>query len=239
MNLLNLKLSSFRIMSMEASSHSPWVQSPIYLIVMVGVIMLCVHLIGLVTQVDLSVLGIYPKSLTGIIGIIFYPFIHGDISHIAGNLLPLLVGLYLLLTFYKPFTKEVLLWVWFAGGLMIWAFGRESYHIGSSGILYGINFFILTDSLIHRNLRTLSLAMIIILLNEGLFWGLLPINYGISWEGHLFSALVGINVAIQLRDEIAKHTQKEDEPCTNTPELPEQVWRYTPYVHFQEKMEED
>lgn len=226
---------------MEAPSHphNHSVYAPINFVIMVGVTLLSVQLFGFLTQIDLSVLGVYPKSLTGFLGIIFYPFVHGNFSHLFGNLLPLLVGLYLLLTFYKPFAREVLLWVWFAGGLMIWIFGRESYHIGSSGILYGVNFFILTDSLIHRNIRTLSLALIIILLNEGIFWGLLPLNYGISWEGHLFSALVGMNVAIQLRHEVGKHSQKVEAPDANSPELPEQVWRYTPYTHFQEKMEED
>jgi len=211
-------------------------QSLLYIFLFSFLIFL-IQLIQFMMDWDFSVLGIYPRSLFGLVGIIFAPLLHGGFGHLGSNLMVLAVALFILFEFYEKWAWEILLWVWVVGGLMVWAFGRESYHLGSSGILYGINFFILTMGIILRNFRTIALAFVIILMNQGIFWGILPVNAPISWEAHLFSAVVGINLAFLLKNEIKNEIFSISQESLPS-ELPEEIWNYPKNYHHQNRLEE-
>lgn len=198
-----------------------------------------IQLVQFLTHWDFSVLGIYPRSFWGLAGVIFAPFLHGNFGHLSSNLLVLAIGLYILLEFYRPWAWEVLAWIWIAGGLMIWAFGRESYHLGSSGLIYGINFFILTTGVLLRNFKTIALVFIVILMNQGMFWGMLPVDSPVSWEAHLFSAVVGMNLAFHLKKDIQNTLFPPSNPNLSIEqELPEEIWNYPKNYYHHKGLEE-
>lgn len=97
----------------------------------------------------------------------------------------------------------------------------------------------LTIGITLRNFKTVALALVIILLNQGMFWGLVPLNSTISWEAHLFSAVVGINLAFNLKKEIQQYlSSKENSENSTSPELPEEVWNYPKNYYHHQGLEE-
>ncbi|PHK31372.1 membrane protein, partial [Nostoc linckia z16] len=50
---------------------------------------------------DLTEWGILPRTLTGLRGIVFSPFLHGDINHIYNNSFPLAILIAALRYFYR------------------------------------------------------------------------------------------------------------------------------------------
>jgi len=81
----------------------------------------------------------------------------------------------------------------------VWLFGRPlSTHIGASGVVYALAFFLIFFGLFYRDFRSLAISVIVLLMYGGLFYGILPADPNISWESHLGGALVGVATAIML-----------------------------------------
>ncbi len=83
---------------------------------------------------------------------------------------------------------------------MVWIIGREAYHIGASGIIYGLATFLFLSGVIRKVRNLMAISLIVVFLYGSLIWGLLPYDYKVSWEGHLMGALVGIVLAVFYRD---------------------------------------
>lgn len=47
----------------------------------------------------------------------------------------------------------------------------------------------------------MSLSLVVVFLYGSMIWGVLPIQPGISWEGHLFGAIAGIILAYYYRND--------------------------------------
>jgi membrane associated rhomboid family serine protease len=152
-----------------------------------------------VTGISLVTYGVYPGKVTGLIGILTFPLLHGSWGHLFSNTFPVLFLSMGVLYFYKSSGMKVLLMSYFIPGIGIWLFGRESYHIGASAIIYSLVAFLFFSGVIRRDKRAITLALIVTFLYGGLVWGVLPLKREISWEGHLFGALTGIVAAIIFR----------------------------------------
>jgi len=135
--------------------------------------------------------GIYPLNLKGFFGIFFAPFIHGDFNHIFSNTFPFLTLGTALFFFYKKYAFKVLLLLYFFSGFWVWLAARSSYHIGVSGIIYGLASFLVFSGLIHKNKALTAISFAIIFLYGSMVWGVLPLKPETSWEGHLFGAVTG------------------------------------------------
>lgn len=172
------------------------------------------------TAADISLIefGVYPGHVSGLIGIITFPLIHGSWDHLMSNTLPALLLSTGILYFYKNAGPKVLILVYFVPGVFIWLFGRESYHVGASGMIYGLVSFLFFSGVIRRDKRAISLALIVTFLYGSLVWGLLPLNSGISWEGHLFGALTGIAAAIIFRKQDPYKRYDWEDEDDETPE---------------------
>src|SRR5205085_756747 len=83
-------------------------------------------------------LGILPRTISGIPGIFFSPFIHGNYDHLLSNTLPLLVVGSGLVYFYGDIAKRVLTMIWLFTGFWVWLAARPDYHVGASGLIYGL-----------------------------------------------------------------------------------------------------
>jgi membrane associated rhomboid family serine protease len=157
-----------------------------------------VFAISLILPFDLAILGIYPRSLSGSIGIVFAPLIHGDIVHLVSNSVPLLFLGIVLFFFYNQIAKRVLMQCYFLTNVLVWIFARTSLHIGASGLVYGIASFLVFFGIFRKDFRSILISLVILLMYGGLIYGVLPQQEGISWESHLLGAIVGILSASQM-----------------------------------------
>ncbi len=91
----------------------------------------------------------------------------------------------------------------------MWLFARESYHIGASGLTHGMMFFLFLIGVLRRDKPAMALAMIIFFLYGSMVWGILPTKEEISFESHLFGALMGVICAIMFRNKDPKPPEKK------------------------------
>lgn len=136
--------------------------------------------------------GIQPRSIIGLRGIIFAPFLHGGFSHLIANTIPFLTLGWLTMIqetsdFYLVSIASALV-----GGLGVWLFGgANSVHIGASILIYGYLGFLLLRGVFQRNLPSIFLSIIVFLVYGGLVFGIFPSQVGVSWQGHLFGFIGG------------------------------------------------
>ena len=118
----------------------------------------CVWLYG--TQFENIVkLGVHPREIKGLIGIITHPFFHSthkldgsiDWSHILNNSVPFLLLGSALVYYYKDLTFKIFFWLFIGTGIWLWSFGRSENHIGSSGIVYALFGFLTISGFIKKN----------------------------------------------------------------------------------------
>ncbi len=150
------------------------------------------------TEYDLGFLGIYPRQLFGTIGIFTAPFIHGSTEHVLSNTIPLLLLGAVLFFFYQPIALEIFFRCYFFTNILVWIFGRPFYHIGASGLVYGLAIFLITYGLFRRNLRSILISTVVLIFYGGILYTLFPLNEGISWESHLFGSLTGLVSAVTI-----------------------------------------
>lgn len=146
-------------------------------------------------------LGVFPRTLEGLLGIITAPFIHGDWKHLFNNALPLIVLGTSLRFFYKEISKEVFFWSWLMSGLWLWSIGRPSFHIGASGLVYALASFLFFSGLIRKHTRLMAVSLVVVFLYGSLIWGIFPIKTHISWEGHLSGGIAGVLLAWWFREQ--------------------------------------
>jgi len=161
-----------------------------------------VHLLQHFMSLELGFLGIYPRQVWGLKGILTAPLIHADIQHLISNSIPIFVLTATIFFFYNRVALRSYLMIYLLTGLMVWLFARTVFHIGASGVVYGLVSFIFWNGIFRRSLQSIVLALIITFLYSGYFAGILPNQAGISWESHLLGGLVGIFVAYYFKEEI-------------------------------------
>ena len=153
-------------------------------------------------DVKLSVFGILPREPLGLIGIIFAPLLHGSLLHLVSNTIPLLFLGITLYYFYGKIAKKVFIASYFLTGILVWLFARTTFHIGASGLIYGIASFLFFSGIVRTEFRSLIISLFVVLIYGGLVWGILPSMQGISWESHLAGALVGGMAAYVFRNDV-------------------------------------
>lgn len=136
--------------------------------------------------------GILPRTFSGLQGVIFSPFIHSNIEHLYNNSIPLLVLLSALFFFYSKEAIGILVYGILISGTLTWLIGRESYHIGASGLIYVLVSFIFFKGMQTQYYRLIALSLTIVVLYGGMVWYVFPkIDETISWEGHLSGLIAG------------------------------------------------
>ncbi len=142
--------------------------------------------------------GIRPRQLAGLPGIVFAPLVHGNFAHLIANSLPLLVLATAMLFLYPSAAPKLLPAIYLGPGIAVWLFGRDSIHLGASGLVYGLLGYVLVAGLIRRDRRAIAASLVVCFMYGSLVWGVLPTRYGMSWETHLAAATIGIAMAIAL-----------------------------------------
>lgn len=151
-------------------------------------------------SLNLFYYGVFPREIKGLLGIILSPLIHSDFNHLLSNSFPLLILGTGIIYFYRDLAYRVIGFVWLTSGICVWLGARESYHIGASGLIYGLAAFLFLSGLIRKDVRLASISLLVVFLYGGLVWGVLPIFPHISWEYHLFGGLSGFVAAVIYRN---------------------------------------
>jgi len=161
-----------------------------------------VKIIEILFNFDMSSFGIYPLTIRGLPGIIFSPFIHANFEHLFNNSLPLFLLSVALFYFYSEVAMRVFLWTFFLTGLLVWVAGREAWHIGASGLVYGLASFLFFSGIIRRYFRLIALSLLIVFLYGSMVWGLFPGIYkNVSWESHMLGFFSGVVLSVLYRKE--------------------------------------
>lgn len=169
-------------------------------------------------QVRFNKFGIYPGTFEGLRGIVFSPFIHGSLKHLFNNTVPLLVLSMALFYFYRNISWKVLFYGMLLTGLLTWLIGRPAIHIGASGVIYMLVAFLFLKGILSKHIRLIALSLIVVFLYGGLWWYVMPIEQGISWEGHLSGFIVGGVFAFIFKSNVAKPLKYHWEQKSYTPD---------------------
>lgn len=147
---------------------------------------------------DLYKFGLYPRKIEGLIGIITSPFLHStaDFSHIINNSIPTFVLGWMLFYHYRTIAAQTFVFIYLFTGIAVWLFARDSYHVGMSGVIYGLTSFLVVSGFFRKNMRVAAISLVVIFLYGSTVWGIFPGRLGISWEAHAFGLVSGILSAV-------------------------------------------
>jgi membrane associated rhomboid family serine protease len=192
----------------------------------VGVLWL-VHLGAALFDFSLVSYGIYPRRISGTVGIALAPLIHGSFSHLLSNSLPVAILGCALLYGYPRSARTVVGWLYFGTGIAVWLTAREAHHIGASGLATGMMFFVFVIGALRWDRRAIVLSMLAFFLYGSMLWGVFPTDPDVSFESHLFGAVIGVILAVVLRntdpDLLEKRYSWEDEEQASGSEADECV----------------
>lgn len=145
---------------------------------------------------QLDIFGIIPRTIVGLRGIIFAPFLHVNFAHLIANTVPFIIlAWFVMLQKISDFFL-VTIYATIIGGAGVWLFAESrSVTIGASILIFGYLGFLLFRGLFQRNTPSIALSLLVFFLYGGMIWGVLPGDPRISWLGHLFGFIGGVLAA--------------------------------------------
>ena len=154
-----------------------------------------IQLANFLSSGQLSGWGIVPRQLSGLAAIPFAPFIHHSWGHLASNLIPLFILMTMVLQLGKKVFWLSSIGIILISGIGVWLMASRGVHAGSSSLIFGYWSFLLVYGWLYKSLKSLLLALVVLLLYGGMFWSLFSFQPNISWSSHAFGALSGILMA--------------------------------------------
>lgn len=172
-----------------------WLNPRIKLLITLAGLLLTIQIANSLSGYALVGFGIQPRTLHGLVGIIFAPLIHGDWAHLLSNLPPLLVLSALLLHDSIRKYAYASAFIIVVGGLIVWLVGRNALHIGASGWIFGLWGLLIAQGFFRRKLLDIAIALLVLFYFGAMASGLLPVHQQISTESHIAGAIAGIAYA--------------------------------------------
>mgnify|MGYP001819920375 FL=1 len=145
--------------------------------------------------IRLGQFGLRPRSVPGLLGIVTAPLLHANFQHILSNTLPMFISMTATLYLYPNSALRVIPLVWIGSGMLAWTFARPNLHIGASGLIYGLLVFVFISGILRRDMRSISVSLLVGFLYGSMVWGVLPSRPQMSWEMHLTGAVMGVLLA--------------------------------------------
>ena len=217
-----------------------FLESLIFPLIFVAIMWLT-HIVQYLFEMELFWLGVKPRSFEGVLGIVFSPLIHSGFTHLTWNSIPFLASGAIIMSVFKPVAFRAFGIIYILTGILVWCFAdfeamQTNYHIGASGVVYGMVTFIFFSGFFVRNRVSIVMSLIMLIAFSGMINGISPFQEGISWESHLLGAIVGLVVAFIYRKEIKKdHANDEWQEFQPTPDaeaeffLPRDTFEKTKY----------
>ncbi len=152
---------------------------------------------------NFSKAGIYPRKIEWIWTIFTSIFIHANWGHLLNNLLSFFLLSSCLFYFYRPVNLRIFMFLWILSGIILWIIGRESRHVGASGLIYAMAAFLLFSGLIRRHIPLIAISLVVTLIYGNMVWHIFPwtVNDPVSWEGHLSGLFSGLSAAVLYRND--------------------------------------
>jgi membrane associated rhomboid family serine protease len=163
------------------------------------VVLWVIFLVDTTLGLRLGRFGLRPGSIPGLVGILFAPLLHANLQHLLSNSFPLLISLTATLYLYPASSVRVIPLIWLGSGALAWFIGRPSLHFGASGLIYGLLAFVFVSGILRRDMRSVSVSLLVGFLYGSMVWGVLPIRPHMSWEMHLTGAVTGTLLAFLFR----------------------------------------
>jgi membrane associated rhomboid family serine protease len=157
---------------------------------------------------SLTQYGIIPRHIQGLKGVLYSPFLHGNRPHLISNTIPLFILLTILYLDSRYHPNRSIFLIWFISGIGTWLIAdlfptRRSFavansphvHIGASSVIYGLVTYLISAGYWMKRWRPFLIAVLTFIFYRGIFYGIIPQDSQISWEGHLSGAIAGFLVA--------------------------------------------
>jgi len=150
--------------------------------------------------------GLIPRTVRGLAGIVTLPFLHANLQHILANSIPLVV-LLCLLAGSRANSIDIVVFISVVSGVLLWLFGRDAIHIGASVLVFGLIGFLVCAGFFEKRLMSALIAIgVAVVYGSTLLSGILPLQRGVSWEGHLFGAIAGGAIAYYIAGDLERGT---------------------------------
>lgn len=144
--------------------------------------------------------GIIPRTVLGLRGILFAPFLHANLNHLVANTIPFVILGWLVMLRDPRHFGRVTIAAMLGSGLLSWALGAPgSVHIGASGVIFGYLGFLMVSGWYARTFASIALSVGVTAAWGSLVFGVLPTMPGVSWQGHLGGFIGGVLAARAFR----------------------------------------
>lgn len=168
---------------------------------------------------DFTKLGVYPMEKRGVFGIFAHPLVHSSFKHLFANTIPFFFLSWCLFYSYRDIAPYIFFTIWIGCGVFTFLIGKPGWHIGASGIIYGLAFFLFFSGLLRKHVPLIAISLLITFLYGGLVWNMFPqfAKETTSWEGHLSGAITGTLCSIAFM----KYGPQRPEPFADEEDIDE------------------
>ncbi|HYW51429.1 MAG TPA: rhomboid family intramembrane serine protease, partial [Gemmatimonadaceae bacterium] len=106
--------------------------------------------------------GVIPRTTSGLAGILFAPFLHGNMAHLISNTVPFLLFGWLVMLRDRRHFGVVTIAALLGSGLTSWALGAPgTVHVGASGIVFGYFGFLLLAGWYARSFASIAISLLV------------------------------------------------------------------------------
>lgn len=185
----------------DYSSDKKQIFNAVFIPLNLGVLIVLCFLLEKGMDWDFHTGGVFPRDVHHLWGILTMIFVHADWSHLINNVISLTILSSFLYFFYSKIATKVLIISYLVSGMILWIIGRDSWHIGASGLIYALAFFLFFSGLIRKHAPLIAVSFVVALIYGNMVWHIFPWeNHDpISWEGHLAGGIIGTALSIFYR----------------------------------------
>lgn len=162
-------------------------------------VMWVLEVIDAVLPLMMDAWGIQGRTVSGLLGIVLAPVLHGGFGHLIANTVPFLVLGVLVAWRTRDLFWVVLGIIVVVGGLGVWLFtSPATVTIGASGVVFGFAAYLIASGLLTRHWVDVLVAIGVVAVYGTMLVGALPFGVaaGVSWLAHLTGALAGVLAAV-------------------------------------------
>ncbi len=137
-------------------------------------------------------LGIRPRRLWGLPGIICAPFLHGSTEHFLMNAVPFFfISLMMIAILDWDLSFLCIETIALVSGFLTWIVGRPGIHLGASGVVTGMFGWVMYWTIYSPTFVNIAILAILFIYFGSIIMGIFPTHEGVSWEGHLMGLIAG------------------------------------------------